>query len=60
MSLINQKAVRELFLATAKLERPFQKITRVGDEAYPKVEAAVRQAVIQIIRANARTGQTIK
>jgi hypothetical protein len=59
MSTINKKAVRELLLATAKKERPFQKITRVGDDAYPKVEAAIRRAAADIVRAMSRSGQTI-
>lgn len=60
MSTLNKKAVRELLLAVAKQERPFQKITRVGEEAFPKIEAAVRRAAIEVIRAMPRCGQTIK
>jgi hypothetical protein len=58
-STINKKAVRDLLLATAKKERPFQNITRVGEDAYPKIEAAVRRAAAEVVRAMSRSGQTI-
>ena len=58
-SLINKKAVRELLLATAKSQRPFQPITRVSDDAYPKIEAAIRRSAGEIVQSMSRCGQTI-
>lgn len=60
MSLLNQKAVKELLLATAKSEKPFHPFTRVSAEAYPKIEAAVRQACINLVRSQPSVGVTIR
>jgi glucokinase len=59
-SLLNRKAVKELALAEAKQQRPFQKLERFSEEAYPKIEAAVRKAVRQLISEQPRCGKTIK
>jgi glucokinase len=59
-SLINRKAVKDLALAIAKQQRPFQELNRFSAEAYPKIEAAVRKAVHQLISEQPRCGKTIK
>ena len=59
-SLICRSAVKQLALDMAKQHKPFHPFTRVSAEFYPKVEAAVRRAVIEIVKQQPSTGQTIK
>jgi hypothetical protein len=59
-SLLNKKAVKSLLLAAAKEHKPFHPLTRVSEDVYPKVEAAVRQACINIVKSQPSSGVTIK
>jgi hypothetical protein len=58
--LINQKHVKNYALYQAKALRPFHPFTRVSKNFLERVEAAVRQAVINEIKAHPSKGTTLQ
>jgi hypothetical protein len=60
VSLLNQKAVRQFALDMAKVHKQFHPFTQVAASFFPKIEAAVRQAVIREVQANPSRGKTLE
>jgi hypothetical protein len=60
MTHINAKAVRELALHLASAHRPAQGFTRVSKEFLERVDAKVRNLVLNEVKAHPSKGTTLK
>jgi len=58
-SLINKSNVRKYALDYAAVNRPANRFTRISEDVYPHVEAAVIQALERLVRSHPSTGRTI-
>ncbi len=56
---LNRSKVRETTLAVAKLLRPFNKFERVGESFFLRIEAKVRAAIAEEIKAHPSKGKTL-
>jgi len=57
--LLNRQAVRELFLDTARRERPFNKFSRVSEDTLITANAMLRQWIVARVKAAPSKGVTL-
>jgi hypothetical protein len=60
MTHINAKAVRELALHLASAHRPAQGFTRVSKEFLERIDAKVRNLVLNEVKTHPSKGSTLK
>ena len=58
-SLLNRSNVRKYALDYAAVNRPANRFTRISEDVYAHVEAAMIQALETLIRKHPSTGRTI-
>lgn len=57
--LLNRQACRELFLDTAKRERPFNKFSRVSEDTLIAANAMLRQWIVARVKSAPSKGVTL-
>lgn len=58
-AFINETRVRKFLLETAKVQRPFNKFSRVSQDTLDSINAQVRQLLLHVLHRTPSKGKTI-